>query len=255
VRAALSLFAFTALLAVIVAAYLPTNAAPTQSPFPSPSPIPSVSLIPQTNPFPSPSPTPRSAIGNGFVTAGYLWGSAGGGVIEPLPGSTATAEPFPASASESGFWLDAAGRLGPSYLAALSYENYGIFGGDHPYLSYAQLSGLYEPSASHWAFGLGFISAQRSTANANMDSLGVGLTLMPNLSTHVSPYVWAFLYPDMRTGGTSSSLFSGQAGVAFTPRLASGLFLRLGVETHCCFPPATSPKSDFGTTVGLGTFF
>jgi hypothetical protein len=253
VRSAACLSVLAAAAVLVVVADRPSAGAPTQNPFPSP--LPSIVASPQSNPFPSPSPTPRSAFGNGYVTAGYLWGSSGGGTIEPLVGTTATPRPFPGSANESGFWINMAGRVGPSYLATLSYENYGIFGGDRPYVSYAQLAGLYEPPASRLAFGLGFASVQRSTVNANMDSFGPGITLFPNFSTRVSPYASVFFYPNLHTSGSSSSLFAGLAGLVYSPRPGGGLFVRLGVSAHCCLPAVTSPKSDFGTTIGLGTAF
>jgi hypothetical protein len=231
----------------------PPLASPTQT---VQSPIPSVSATPaQTNPFPSPSPSGPGPFQNGFVTAGYLWGQAGGGTIQPQAGAFATPHLFPGSAHQSGFWLNMAGRLGPSYMAALSYENSGIFGGDHPYLSYAQLQGFYEPPSSRAGFGIGFTSVQRSTASVNMNSFGAGVTLFPNFSARLSPYGSIFFYPHLQAGGTSSSLFSSLAGFVVVPRPGAGFFIRAGVSAHCCLPQNTSPKSDFGTTIGIGTAF
>jgi hypothetical protein len=176
-------------------------------------------------------------------------------MIVPRPLSGQTPKPFPSSVNESGYWLDVSGRLGPSYLATLSYENYGIFGGDHPYLSYAQLGALYEPAGSRLAFGLGYANVQRSTANTNMNAFGVGAELLPDLSVHLSPYGSVFVYPHMQTGGSSSTLFTGQAGLVYTPRPSGGLFVRIGISGRCCLPAVTSPKSDFGTTIGIGTGF
>lgn len=251
---ALALF-FALLVLGLVGFGLPINAAPTGNSFPSPVPSLGPSAAVQSNPFPSPSPTPPTVGGNGFIAVGYLAGSAGGGVIQPTPGSTATAVAFPSSATESGFWVDMIGRIAPSYLASLTYENYKIAGGDRPFISYAQLRALYQPHNSRWAFGLGILSAQRSTANANVNAFGFGYSLLPSVQSKLTPYSFGFFYPHVQANGSASSLFAGQTGLMFFPRKGGGLFLRLGISTHCCFPSATSPKSDFGTVLGLGTSF
>ncbi len=147
------------------------------------------------------------------------------------------------------------GRLAPSYLASLTYENYKFAGGDRPLVSYAQLRALYQPHDSRWAFGIGLLSAQRSTVNANVNAFGFGYSLLPSVQSQLTPYSTGFFYPHVQANGTTSSLFAGQAGLMFFPRRGGGLFLRLGISAHCCFPSVTSPKSDFGTAVGLGTSF
>lgn len=246
---------FAVLALALVASGLPIDAAPTANPFPSPIPSLGPSAAVQSNPFPSPSPTPTSVGGNGFVAVGYLWGSGGGGMIQPTPGTTSTPVAFPSSATESGFWVDMLGRLAPSYLASLTYENYRVAGGDRPLISYAQLRALYQPHDSRWAFGIGLLSAQRSTVNANVNTFGFGYSLLPSLQGQLTPYSSGFFYPHVQANGATSSLFAGQAGLMFFPRRGGGLFLRLGISAHCCLPSATSPKSDFGTVLGLGTSF
>jgi hypothetical protein len=230
----------------------PTSAAPTQSPVPSPTPTPTVT----SNPFPSPSPTSAAAGANGYFAVGYGFGSASGGEIAPLPGSTAKPASLPSSQT-TGFWADIAGRLGPSYVGSLSYENDKVSGGDHPFVSYAQLDALYQPRASSLAFGAGFLSAQRSTVNANMNAFGPGLELLPNTSDRIAPYFSAFFYlvPQLRFNGSSSSLLATQFGFLVSPKPASKVFLRLGGSYHCCFPSATSPRSDFTGQLGLGSSF
>lgn len=248
-------FGFGLLVLAMVAARNPTTAAPSANPFPSPVPAISPSATPQSNPFPSPSPTNALPGGNGYIAAGYLWGSGGGGSIAPRPGSTSTPAAFPNSASERGFWVDVAGRLAPSYVATLTYENYGFSGGDQPFVSYAQLRALYQLRSSRWAFGIGLLNAQRSTATANMNAIGFGYTLLPSVQGRLTPFSSGFFYPRIQTNGSSSSFFAGQTGLMFMPRQGGGLFLRVGISTHCCLPSVTSPRSDFGTALGIGTSF
>jgi hypothetical protein len=244
------------LVLVLAASQPPTQATSATSPFPSPTPVasPSPTPTPLPNPFVSPSPGAQQQRHNGYIAAGYLFGSASGGQIQPRPGSTSTPSAFPNS-GENGFWADIVGRLGPNYLASLEYENAKIQGGDHPLVSYAQLRALYEPKGSSAAFGIGLLSAQRSTLNANFNSIGPGIAYVPNPASRFSPYAWLFYYPHIQTSGSSSSLFSAQAGLQFAPKPSAGLFLRAGISTHCCFPAITSPKSDFGVLVGLGSTF
>ncbi|HXW51449.1 MAG TPA: hypothetical protein VEJ41_05610 [Candidatus Acidoferrales bacterium] len=244
-----------AVVLAVTALDLPVRAVPAPSPFPVSSPSASATPAPQTNPFSSPTPVPRTNRQNGYVTGGYLFGSATGGEIAPQPGSTHTPTPFPNNASQTGFWADILGRLGTNYLASLEYEEARVDGGDRPFVSYAQLRALYEPTHATWAFGIGLLSAQRSTQNANLNSFGPGVALLPNPANRLSPYAWAFYYPHVETRGSSSSLFAAQAGLQFAPAPKSGFFVRAGVTTHCCFPTVTSPKSDFSTQIGIGSSF
>ncbi len=162
---------------------------------------------------------------------------------------------FPNSASQTGFWADLMGRFGPDYVADIEYENNKIDGGDRPFISYAQLRALYEPAKSLIAFGVGFLSGQRSTSNANFNAFGPGLAYVPDPVRRLSPYAWLFFYPHITASGSSSSLFAAQGGLQFAPAPRSGFFVRAGFSTHCCLPSVTSPKSDFSTLVGLGTSF
>lgn len=244
------------LILAFAASQLPVTATSATSPFPSPSPAPTVSATPTPlgNPFVSPAPGAQQARQNGYLAGGYLFGSATGGQIPPKPGSTSTPTAFPNS-SQNGFWADILGRLGSDYLADLEYENAKLDGGDHPLVSYAQLRALYEPKRTFIAFGIGLLSAQRSTLNANFNAFGPGVALVPDMTRPLSPYAWLFYYPHIQTSGSSSSLFSAQAGLQFAPRPKAGFFLRAGVSTHCCFPPITSPKSDLSVLLGLGSSF
>lgn len=192
---------------------------------------------------------------NGYVAAGYVGGTAGGGSIHPQPGSTSTPTVFPGSTSVSGFWIDALGRLGPSYLASLQYENYKASGGDRPLVSYEQLAGVYQAPLSPWGFGVSLMSAQRSTVNANMNGVGVGFELMPNLGRPLSFFSSGFFYPHVASLGASSSFFIGDLGLHIAPAKRGGFFVRVGVSTHCCWPASTSPRSDTGPTIGVGTTF
>lgn len=238
----------------LAASQLPITATSATSPFPSPTPSVSATPTPLGNPFSSPAPGSQQPRQNGYLAGGYLFGSASGGQIQPRPGSTATPVAFP-NVAQNGFWADILGRLGSDYLASIEYENAKLEGGDHPLVSYAQLRALYEPKGTFVSFGIGLLSAQRSTLNANFNAFGPGVALLPDTTRRLSPYAWLFYYPHIQTSGSSSSLFSAQAGLEFAPHPKSGVFLRAGVSAHCCFPPISSPNSDLSVLVGLGTSF
>ncbi len=232
---------------------------PGQSPISQPTIIPSPGPTESTsNPFPSPTPSGPLGLRIGYVAAGYFAGSSNGGQVPPTPGSTSTPVPFSASHAD-GFWLDALARFSPSFLAQLMYDNYAIYGADHPYVSYAQGRLLYEPPGTHKSalqsgFGFGFISAQRSTSNANSNSFGLGLNLWPN-SSGLLPYGSVYFYPHVVNAGQASSLTSVDAGVMYLAPRRGGFFVRAGFAGRFGLPANTSPTSSDGLEIGLGTTF
>jgi hypothetical protein len=232
----------------------------TLNPFPSASAAPAAPTpTPQatsqlSNPFPSPSPSAQTVTRNGYFAAGYVGGSASGGEIEPLPNATSTPFAFPASGA-SGFWIDLLGRIAPSFLAQILYDNLSVHGGDRPLVSYAQGRLLYQPSESRAALGVGFISVQRSTSNANSNGIGVGASLLPDLRGGMTPYASVFFYPHLQTNGVGASLTSADAGIMYAPKGRGGLFFRLGGSLRSGAPANTSPTSVTGLQFGLGSAF
>ena len=237
------------------------------SPFPSPTPSATSSVPtqatpqgapptanPESNPFPSPTAQTQVPSRNGYVAGGYVGGNGSGGQVEPVPGSTSTPTAFPSSQA-SGFWLDLLGRLGPSYLAELTYDNLNLRGGDNPLISYAQGRFEYEPRSSLAAFGLAMISVQRSTSNANMTGFGIGGSLLPDLNSAITPYASLFVYPHLETGGVAATFTSADAGVLFVPKKRGGFFFRLGGSLRTGLPSTTSPSSVSALQLGLGTSF
>lgn len=246
--------------ALWLAALAPLHAQPAPAPSPSPqaqetpSPGPGTQQPEQPNPFPSPSATEPALGRYGYVDAGYLGGSASGGQIPPTPGSTSTPSAFPSSQS-SGFWFDLLGRLGPSYVAQILYDNVNVRGGDNPLVSYAQGRLAFEPHSSHAAVGLSYISIQRSTSNGTMNGVGVGLSLLPDLRGGLSPYASVYVYPHIQTGGVGATFTSADAGIVYEPQKRGGLFFLLGGSLRSGLPSNTSPSSFTGLKAGLGTAF
>ncbi|MDQ6766940.1 MAG: hypothetical protein M3Z41_03940 [Candidatus Eremiobacteraeota bacterium] len=243
----------------------PTHAAVGPGPFPSPTPSAGSASPPPSstpgqgefsNPFPSPSPTVLPPAANGYVAAGYMGGSATGGQIAPLPNATTTPSAFPASGI-SGFWIDLLGRIAPSYLASLTYENLKVHGADNnPLVSYGQGRILYQPRpASRFALGLGLVSIQRSTSNANMNGLGFGLSYLPAFSGGVTPYSSLFIYPRIQTGGVGATFTSFDAGLMYVPKGRGGFFVRGGGALRSGLPASTSPSSVTVMQLGLGSSF
>jgi hypothetical protein len=161
---------------------------------------------------------------------------------------------FPSSGA-GGFWIDLLGRLGPLYLAQLLYDNVNLHGGDNPLVSYAQGRVEYEPHRSLAAFGLGYISAQRSTAAVSLNGFGLGFSLLPALQKGVSPYASVYVYPNLHSGGGSSTFTSADAGVLLAPRAGGGFFVRVGGSLRAGLPASTSPTTITGVQLGLGTSF
>ncbi len=192
--------------------------------------------------------------GNGYVAAGYAGGNASGGQVPPLPNSTSTPSSFPASGA-SGFWIDLLGRVAPSYLAQLLYENLSVHGGDKPLMSYAQGRVFYEPRSSTLAFGAGMVSIQRSTSNTNMNGFGLGVSLLPRTGAGITPYGSLFVYPHIQTGGVGATFSSLDAGVLFLPKGRGGLFVRVGGSLRSGLPSTVSPQSVTTLQLGLGTSF
>lgn len=254
-----SLAAIFVLCALWLGALAPTHAdqpTPLASPVPSASPSPEMpgGAAPESNPFPSPSTTEPALGRYGYVAAGYLGGSANGGQIPPTPGSTSTPTSFPSSQS-SGFFVDLLGRLGPSYLAQIMYDNVNVRGGDNPLVSYAQGRVAFEPASSHAAFGLGYVSIQRSTSNANMNAFGLGVSLLPDLRGGLWPYASVYVYPHVQHSGVGATFTSADAGLIFAPRKRGGLFFSLGGSLRSGLPADTSPSSFTGLRAGIGTAF
>ena len=251
-----AVFIFAALSAGVFA---PSHAIAQTNPFPSPvaSSRPSASPSPGelSNPFPSPSPTFAAPARNGYAAAGYAGGSASGGQVAPLPNATTTPFPF-GSSGASGFWIDLLGRIAPTYLVALTYDNLSVHGADRPLVSYAQGRVLYQlRPASRLAFGIGLASVQRSTVTANMNSLGAGFNLLPDFGSALTPYGSVFFYPHMETGGVSATFTSLDAGLMYVPKTAGGFFLRAGGSLRSGLPASTSPQSITALQLGIGTSF
>jgi len=240
----------------------PSHATAQPNPFPSPTPsvaAPQPGASPSggelSNPFPSPSPTFISPARNGYAAVGYAGGNASGGQVAPLPHATTTPFPFPASGS-SGFWIDLLGRIAPTYLVALMYDNLSVHGADRPLVSFAQGRVLYQPRpASRLAIGLGLVSVQRSTATANMNSLGLGFNLLPDFRSTLTPYGSVFFYPHLQTGGVSATFTSLDAGLMYVPKSAGGFFLRAGGSLRSGLPATTSPQSLTALQLGVGSSF
>jgi hypothetical protein len=254
-----AVFVFAALSAGVFA---PSDAIAQTNPFPSPAaslqpaqPSPSPSPGELYNPFPSPSPTLASPARNGYVAAGYAGGSGSGGIVAPLPNATTTPFPFPASGS-SGFWIDLLGRIAPTYLVALMYDNLSVHGADRPLVSYAQGRVVYQlrPS-SRVAFGVGLASVQRSTVTANMNGLGAGFNLLPDFRNALTPYGSVFFYPHIQTSGVSATFTSLDAGLMYVPKTAGGFFVRAGGSLRSGLPQTTSPQSITALQLGIGTSF
>ncbi|MBC5806326.1 MAG: hypothetical protein DLM53_12295 [Candidatus Eremiobacter antarcticus] len=205
------------------------------------------------NPFPSPTPV-SSHGGNGFGFLGFMGGSADGGTIAPLAGSTRAPAAF-GSAHAGGFNLDLLGRLSPLFLAGLKFDDLSVHGADNPVVTFAQGLVLYDPRGGNAAFGLGFISAQRSSANVNANGVGVGAEYLPTFKPGPGLYGSAFIYPRLRTGDIGFSLFSADAGVVFVPSGRGGLFLRAGLFTRSGGGASFSPNSISGVNVGVGAAF
>lgn len=238
----------------------PTNAeqAPSSLPNPSPSITPTAGIPVQPseapNPFPSASPSVTRAGGNGYAALGYVGASASGGQIAQLPGRTGTPSAFPASGA-SGFWVDLLGRVSPSYLAALLFDDYSVHGGDRPLVSYGQGRVLYQLRASRAALGVGLISVQRSTSSANVNAFGLGISLLPEFKPGTTVYGSAFFYPHLQTAGVSASLTSLDAGLMYFPPHRGGLFFRVGGSLRTGAPSITSPRSVNGLMLGIGSSF
>ena len=171
-----------------------------------------------------------------------------------IRGSTSTPTSFPSSQS-SGFFFDLLGRLGPFYLAQILYDNVNVRGGDNPLVSYAQGRVAFEPPSSHAAFGLGYVSIQRSTSNANMNAFGVGLSLLPDLRGGLTPYASVYVYPHVQHNGVGATFTSADVGLLFAPRKRGGLFFSLGGSLRSGLPAHTSPSSFTGLRAGIGTAF
>lgn len=207
----------------------------------------------QPGPFPSPSPSVVPAAGNGYVWLGFNGAGSSGGQVPPRAGSTATPRPF-VNASTTGFSLHLLGRISDSYLAALKFEDYSVHGNDTPFVSYSQGLVLYNPHASNLAFGVGYLSLQRSTSSVSVNGGGFGAMLLPRFKSGASAYASAFFYP-IRSRGSTSSISSLEAGVIFSPPRRGGFFYHAGAFAKNGGNASVSPTQISGLTAGVGASF
>ena len=222
------------------------TATPTASPAATQTALPG-----QTSPFATPTPTPTPGpIGNGFVLFGINTGNGSGGTI---PSATATPMPFPGS-NESGFFIDVAGRFSPTYSAMLHFNDYALHGGDSPVVTRSDGALYYTPNGGAFAFGLGYMSLQRSSSAQSANAAGVGISLLPDLRRSLAPYVNLFFYPGAKVSGTTSAITTIQAGLMFEmPR--SHLVFKLGYDHQSYGNQSTSPTSLGGVQFGVGAGF
>lgn len=211
----------------------------------------SASAAPEPGPFPSPSPTAVPAAGNGYVAVGLNLGNSSGGLFTAANGTTTAFN----SAAAGGFSLDLVGRIDENYVAALRYDNFSVHGDDDPLVSYAQGMVYFNPHASLVAFGLGYVSMQRSTSTANMNGGGIGIEVLPRLGHGASFYGSAAIFPRLSAQGQSASLSSLDAGVVFSPPKRGAFFIRVGAFARNGGGSAFSPRQISGITAGIGAGF
>ncbi len=209
----------------------------------------------EANPFPSPSPVESVPPGNGGYAAigvGLLSGS--GGVV-PAPSPSQTPLPFHAG-SATGYSVEVLGRLSPSYLGSLRFEDTNVRGNGNPIVSRFDLSALYQFRPSHVALGLGYASLQRSSVQASSNGIGLGVALLPDFARPIAPYGSLFAYPSI-TGpsGTRATLTVMRLGLTISPPKSTGIFARIGVSAQNFGASAFSPTSLTGIELGVGTTF
>jgi hypothetical protein len=207
------------------------------------------------SPFPSPSPESSAAPGSGgYAVIGVAALSANGGQLA-ASGPTATPSAFRA-ATASGYSIELMGRLSPSYISMLRFENANIHGDDSSVESRFDLSLMYQFPSRNTAVGIGYASLQRSTIQSSINGLGAGVALLPAFDHRISPYGSFFYYPgltapaDQRGGLTVLRL-----GIAVTPQRTTGVFGRIGVMSQNFGAQSFSPTSLSGVEIGVGTDF
>jgi len=209
----------------------------------------------EANPFPSPSPEVSAAPGSGgYAVIGVAALSANGGQM-PGAGATATPASFRA-ASASGYSVELMGRLSPSYVSLLRFEDANLHGGDSSVESRFDLALLYQFRSKATAVGIGYASLQRSTLQSSINGLGAGVALLPKFDRRISPYGSFFYYPGLSApSGTRGGLTVLRLGITVTPQKTTGFFGRIGVTSQSFGAATFSPTSLSGVEIGVGTDF
>ena len=209
----------------------------------------------EANPFPSPSPVASTVPGQGgYAAIGVSALSASGGA-GAAPAATGSPVPF-ASGNATGYSIELLGRLSPSYLATLRFEDASVHRADNPVVSRFDVSALRQFGTSHAAVGVGYASLQRSTFSATSNGLGVGVAMLPDFTRTVAPYGSIFLYPSLAgPASVRASLSVVRLGLTFSPARATGLFARIGFSTQHFGASTFSPTSMSGVELGIGTTF
>jgi len=209
----------------------------------------------EASPFPSPSPQASTAPGSGgYAVIGIAALSANGGQIARAS-ATATPAPFIA-AGASGYSIELMGRLSPSYVSMLRFEDANIHGDDSSVESRFDVALLYQFASKNTAVGLGYASLQRSTLQSSINGLGAGVALLPQFDRRLAPYGSFFYYPGLSApAGTRGGLTVLRLGVTITPQKATGVFARIGVTSQSFGAQTFSPTSLSGVEIGVGTDF
>jgi hypothetical protein len=210
----------------------------------------------QANPFPSPSPVATEAPGAaGYAVISISGASASGGTVPGMASPSPTPMPF-GSSGATGYSIEIMGRLSPSYLATLRYEDTKLHSVPAAYTTRFDIAALYQFGTTHAAAGLGFASIQQSTLSSSANGFGAGFVLMPNFAERVSPYASAFVYPALTApGGVRGGLTVLRLGIAIKPPHETGIFARLGLTSQHFSASTFSPTSLTGVEFGLGSTF
>jgi hypothetical protein len=190
----------------------------------------------------------------GYAVIGVAALSANGGQLA-ASGPTATPSAFHA-AGASGYSVELMGRLSPSYISMLRFENANIHGGDSSVESRFDLALMYEFASKNTAVGIGYASLQRSTIPSSINGLGAGFALLPAFDRRISPYGSFFYYPGLTApAGQRGGLTVLRLGITVTPQQSSGVFARIGVTSQNFGAQTFSPTSLTGVEIGVGTDF
>lgn len=207
------------------------------------------------SPFPSPSPVSSGAPGSGgYAIFGVAALSANGGQIAPSA-PTATPSAFHA-AGASGYSIELMGRLSPSYVSTLRYEDANIHGNDSSVESRFDLALMYQFASKNTAVGIGYASLQRSTIPSSINGLGLGVGVLPQFDRRIAPYGSFFYYPGLSApAGERGGLTVLRLGITIAPQRAAGIFGRVGVSSQNFGAKTFSPTSLTGVEIGIGTYF
>ncbi len=207
------------------------------------------------SPFPSPSPVSSGAPGSGgYAVIGVAALSGSGGQLA-ASGPTATPSAFKA-AGASGYSVELMGRLSPSYVSMLRFEDANIHGDDSSVESRFDLALMYQFASRNTAAGIGYASLQRSTIQSSINGLGAGVALLPEFDRRISPYGSFFYYPGLSApAGERGGLTVLRLGITVTPQQTSGVFARIGVTSQHFGAQTFSPTSLTGVEIGIGTDF